>query len=152
MSRYVVEKSPDFGVSFRRVVLSGGEVVYRCVKCPCVFSSLHDVELHVTVCGKKRESEAFEYGNVGFCFKVKKPIRNTIDNVLRCSSCCFFRDDGRFLRRFRRLLFSPFFFQIARASETQLQFVTKFSKRLLESHSIIPRQLVSFIENGCQSL
>ena len=30
MSRYVVKKGSGFGVGFRKVVLSGGEVIYRC--------------------------------------------------------------------------------------------------------------------------
>ena len=62
VSKYVVEKGSDFGIGFRKVVLSGGEVVYKCVRCPCVFSSLHDVGLHVAVCGERREKNVFMYG------------------------------------------------------------------------------------------
>ena len=64
-NRYVVERGSGFGVGFRKVVLPSGEVVYRCVKCSSVFCSLSDVELHVTVCGRKRERDVFRYGYVG---------------------------------------------------------------------------------------
>ena len=37
------------------------------LKCPSVFSSLHDVGLHVAVCGKRREKKSFRYGFVGKC-------------------------------------------------------------------------------------
>jgi hypothetical protein len=52
VSRYVVEKGSDFGVGFRRVVLSSGEVIYRCLMCPCVFSSFLDLELHLNAFGR----------------------------------------------------------------------------------------------------
>ena len=93
-SRYVVERASGFGVGFRKVVLSGGEVVYRCVKCLSVFCSLFDVELHLAVCGVKRERHGFEFGYIGWCKKPDKKsvlVKNTVDNVLLCCGCPYFR-------------------------------------------------------------
>ena len=93
-SKYVVERGSGFGVGFRKVVLPYGEVVYKCVKCPCVFSSLHDFELHVPLCGKKRVREVFPYGYIGFCVKPDKAVvsvRNTVSNILLCGGCPYFR-------------------------------------------------------------
>lgn len=92
-SKYVVDRGSGFSVGFRKVVLSGGEVVYKCVKCSSIFSSLSDVELHVPFCGKRREREVFEYGIIGFCKKpdkVRVLVRNTVSNVLLCCGCRYF--------------------------------------------------------------
>jgi hypothetical protein len=94
VSRYVVERGSDFGVGFRQVVLSGGEVVYKCVRCPCVFSSLHDVGLHVAVCGERREKNVFMYGYIGKCTRFGEHgvrLVNTLFNVLRCRDCRSFK-------------------------------------------------------------
>lgn len=97
--KYVVEKPSGFGLGFRRVVLASGEVTYRCVKCPCVFSSLSNVQLHIGVCGRQAEKDSFEFGYIGWCEKADKKrvlVKNTIDNVLLCHGCRYFRlIDGR---------------------------------------------------------
>lgn len=93
-SRYVVERASGFGVGFRKVVLPYGEVVYKCVKCLSVFCSLFDVESHLAVCGVKRERHGFEYGYIGWCVKPVKGlvlVKNTVDNVLLCCGCPYFR-------------------------------------------------------------
>jgi len=28
---------------------------------------------------------------IGFCFLIKKPVRNTIDNIILCKDCCHFK-------------------------------------------------------------
>jgi len=94
LSYHVACASSDFGVGFRKVVLSGGEVVYKCVKCLSVFCSLYDVGLHVAICGKKREKHGFKYGYVDWCKKPDKGrvlVRNTVDNILLCCGCPYFR-------------------------------------------------------------
>jgi hypothetical protein len=41
----------------------------------------------------------FKFGHIGFCLKAKKPVKNTIDNLLLCPACSFFRvKDGLFLK------------------------------------------------------
>jgi hypothetical protein len=35
---------------------------------------------------------SFKYGYIGFCVKTRKPVKYTIDNVLLCRGCRFFRD------------------------------------------------------------
>lgn len=93
-SKYLVEKGSGSGFGFRKIVLSGGEVVYRCLKCPSVFSSLYDVGLHVAICGKRLEKKSFRYGFIGKCTRYGEHgvrVENTIFDSLMCCGCRHFR-------------------------------------------------------------
>lgn len=90
VSKYVVERSSDVDVGFCKLILPSGEIVYRCLKCPCVFSSLHDIGLHVAICGKRREKKVFEFGYIGKCTRYGEHgvrVANTVFNVLQCRGC-----------------------------------------------------------------
>lgn len=39
---------------------------------------------------RRRLSDRFKYGNIGFCRKTKRSVGYTVDNVLRCGCCSFF--------------------------------------------------------------